>query len=267
LLGCAAALAAGLWGASAAFAAAGTLTLAVQPILSEQRTQEAYRPLCDFISEITSMPCEVRTAPNFLTYWQTTYKGSFDLFLDAAHFTDYRAQKLNYSVLAKVPDKVSYTLVVRDDRLVFDASELIGKTIATLGPPSIGAARLEAMFPNPTRQPIIVEVASAEEGLQQLIAGEVAAAILPSPLISQQMAAGAGIAVVTITPQIPHIALSASPNVDADVRKRISDALVGANRTPRGQAMLEAIGFPAFDPANAEIYAGQSDILKGTWGY
>jgi phosphonate transport system substrate-binding protein len=253
--------------AGTATAATDTLTLAVQPVLSEQNTQTAYRPLCQFISEVSGLGCEVRTVPNFLSYWQATYKGAYDLFFDAAHFTDYRAQKLAYDVLAKIPDGVSYTLIVREDNLAFDASELVGKSIATLGPPSIGAARLEALFPNPTRQPTIIEVASAEEGVKKVIDGEAAAAILPSPFISQQMAGGAPIAVVSVTPQIPHIALSASPEVDAAVRKRISDALLGASRSPRGQAMLEAIGFPGFDPADATIYAGQSDILRSTWGY
>jgi len=177
-----------------AASAADKCVLGVQPILSAQQTKKAFQPLADYLGKAISKKCVVRTSPNFLAYWDYIRKGGvFDLVLDAAHFTDYRAEKQGYEILAKVPDTVSYSLIVSDQNPVFDASELTAKRIATLGIPSIGAARLNALFPNPARQPLTIEIESTELGFQLLLAGKVAAAILPTPLVSQQMAQGAAL--------------------------------------------------------------------------
>ena len=248
--------------------AADEWVLGVQPILGEQQTKKAFQPLADYLGKIASKKIVVRTSPNFLAYWDSVRKGGvFDLVLDAAHFTDYRAQKQGYEILAKIPDTVSNSLVVSDQNLVIDASELIAKRIATLGVPSIGAARLNALFPNPARQPLTVEVESAEMGIKLLLTGKVTAAMLPTPVVSQQMAQGGGISVVLTTEPIPHIALSASPRIPAAIRSQMRQALLDAEKSPEGREMLKAIGFERFEPATPAVYAGQSRTLKDYWGF
>lgn len=246
----------------------GDLVLIIQPILTEEQTQRAYQPLADYLSKITGKRCVIRTLPNFLAYWEIARQDSgYHLVLDAAHFTDYRVQKMGFKVLAKIPDTVSYSLIVGAGALVIDPIELVGRTVATPGAPSIGAARLNAMFPNPVRQPIILDSGTAEEGIQMVLKNKAQAAIVPTPLVSQQMAQGGGISVVTTTEPIPHIALSASPKLEADVREKIRAAMVNATNTEDGKKMLKGINFERFDPANEQIYTGQSNILKEYWGY
>lgn len=244
------------------------LVLLVQPILSAEQTIKAFMPLCRYLGAVAARSCRVQVMPNFLSYWDLVRRNDgVDIVIDAAHFTDYRAQKFAFDVLAKIPDTVSYSLVVAEDKLIFDPTELTGKRIATLGPPSIGAARLAGMFPNPVRQPIIIEVDSAEEGMRRLLSGKVEAAILPTPIVSRQMAQGGGVAVVMTTEPIPHIALSVSPKIEPRLRKQFRDALLTADDTEAGRAMLKDIGFPRFDPANPALYAGQANILREYWGY
>lgn len=244
------------------------LLLAIQPVLSEDQTKRSFAPLAEYIAKATGKKCRIYTRPNFMAYWDTMRRGGeYNLAFDAAHFTDYRIAKLGYTVLAKIPDTVSYSLIVLDSNPTFDPAELVGKRIATLGTPSIGAARLNAMFPNPVRQPITVEVENAEMGMQLLLSAKVDAAILPTPIVSQRMAQGGGISVVMTTEAIPHIALSAAPSVSVATREQIRRALLDATKTEDGREMLRKIGFERFDPATASIYAGQSNILKQYWGF
>ena len=246
----------------------GDLVFIIQPILNEEQTRKAYQPLADYLGKIAGKRVVIRTLPNFVAYWETMrLVNAYDLVLDAAHFTDYRIQKLGFKVLAKIPDTVSYSLIVGSGTLVIDPIELIGKTVATPGAPSVGAARLNAMYPNPVRQPVIVDSGTAEEGIQMLVKNKVQAAIVPTPLVSQQMAQGGGISVVVTTDPIPHIALSAAPRLNADVRDKIRAALVSASNTEDGKKMLKDINFERFDPANDKIYAGQGTLLKEYWGY
>lgn len=244
------------------------LRLAIQPVLSEAATRTAFAPLANYLQTVTGKKVVIKTMPNFLSYWDLVRKPEqYDLSLDAAHFTDYRADKGEFEVLAKIPDFVSYSIVVRQENLVFEPSELTAKSIATLGAPSIGAARLSAMFPNPMRQPAMIEVSSSEIGMQKLLAGEVFAAILPTPIVSQYMGNNAPLSVVSTTEPIPHIALCASLKLDAATRDKIRVALLNAGNTEDGKKMLNGIGFPKFDPASKNIYQGQAQILKQYWGY
>ncbi len=246
----------------------GDLVFIIQPILNEEQTRKAYQPLADYLGKIAGKRVVIRTLPNFVAYWETMrLVNAYDLVLDAAHFTDYRIQKLGFKVLAKIPDTVSYSLIVGSGALVIDPIELIGKTVATPGAPSVGAARLNAMYPNPVRQPVIVDSGTAEEGIQMLVKNKVQAAIVPTPLVSQQMAQGGGISVVATTDPIPHIALSAAPRLNAEIREKIRAALVNAPNTEDGKKMLKDINFERFDPANEKIYAGQGTLLKEYWGY
>ncbi len=246
----------------------GDIVFVIQPILSEEQTKRAFQPLADYLSKASGKRVVIRTLPNFLAYWEVVRQDSgYHLVLDAAHFTDYRAQKLGFKVLAKLPDTVSYSLIVNSGALVIDPTELVGKTVATTGAPSIGAARLNAMYPNPVRQPIIVDSGTAEEGVEMVVKNKVQAAIVPTPLVSQRMAQGGGISVVTTTEPIPHIAFSASPKLDAGTREKIRNALVNASKTEDGRKMLKDVNFERFDPATEQIYAGQGNILKEYWGY
>lgn len=244
------------------------ILLAVQPVLTEQETRRVFQPLADFISMVTGKRCVIGTRPNFLAYWDTVRKGeSYDLVLDEAHFTDYRVRKLGYEILVKAPDTVTYTLISRNNNPVVDPAELVGRRIATLGMPSIGAARLTALFPNPLRQPMPIEVESAGSGLELLLAGRVDAAILPTPVVNREMSRNKQIRVVMTTEPIPNVALSASPRLDPALRERIRRALLEADNNSAGREMLARVGFRRFDPATPAIYAGHANVLKEYWGF
>jgi len=246
----------------------GALILAILPVRSEAATRAAYQPLADYIGRVTGRKCVLLTHPTFFSYWSTVRQGKgYDLALDEAHFTDYRLQKLGFSVLVKLPDMVTYSLVMAGRKRVPDPAHLVGRRIATLGIPSVGAARLNALFPNPSRQPITVEVDNLEQGMKMLLDGKVAAAILPTPFVNQQIAGGSRVRVVLLTEPIPNSALSVGPGVDAGTRDALRKALLDAGKSDAGVRMLRSLGVERLDPATPAIYAGQSRILAEYWGY
>lgn len=253
-----------LLGAPAAPAQAAEYRLIIQPILPARHLIEAYQPLARYLSDATGHSIEIVASTNFLAYWEAMRRGDhYDLLLDAAHFTDYRVKRLGYSVVAKLPDTVSYTLVTRDDVLLFDAEEMIGKTLATVPSPSLGGVRLSQLYPNPSRQPVMIEVSDFEAALERVLSGKATGALVPSPLISGDTRFNT----VLTTEPIPHMALSVSGQVDARTRAAIRDAMVSAQRTPEGQRLLRALNFTAFEPADAAMYDGYGTLLEEMWGY
>jgi hypothetical protein len=244
------------------------LVLGIAPLLSETETRAQFQPLCDYLADITHLPCRVGTRPNFITYWETIRQGKdYNLVLDEAHFTDYRTQKMKFTVLAKIPDTVTYSLIIPRTTKLDDPARLAGRRIATLGIPSMGAAQLNGLFTKPSKQPIPVEVDNAAAGFALLRDGKVAAAILPTPLVREEIVRGAPFRVLLSTAPLPHMGFSAAPEIGTELRQILRQALLNAHKTDAGRAMLARLGLERFDPANATVYAGQGRILKEYWGY
>jgi len=243
---------------------AATYTFVVQPILPPDRTIKAFTPLTDYLSKQTGHTIKLVTSLNFLSYWQNMKKpGKYDFILDAAHLTDYRLKRMNFKVLAKRADAVSYTLVTGEEAAIIEPEELIGKSLATIGSPSLGMLRLEEMFPNPLRQPVIIEVDNSLDSIKKVIDGKALAAIVPTPMVG----GFPELLTIVTTEQVPHTAVSAAPNVPADVRTAVRKALLEADKTDSGKKMLDEINFSSFEKTNASTYEGFAGLLEGVWGY
>ena len=252
----------------AASAARGAdINFTVQPIIDRAATQKAYQPLADFIAKSTGKSVEFKTSYDYADYWLAMKNGkSYNLILDAPFYTDWRIKNQDYVPLVKVPGVVSYSLVSLSSAGIFDPAELIGKRIASLIPPAPGGLVMAKMFPHPARQPFIMPVRSSERALELLLTGKADAAMVPTPLAAQAMSQGKEISTVATSDQTPHITLSAAPSIDAATRDKIKQALLEADKTPAGQAMLKHIGFEGFEPTSAEIYHGYSKYLDQEWG-
>lgn len=238
------------------------LRLVIQPIQSEQKTREIFQPLADYMQHITGQPVILITYPNYISYWSETQKpNSYDIAFDAAHFIDYRDKNMDFTVLAKQPGIISISLIVPEDDLIFDPEELIGKKIATPGPPSIAAVRIDELFENPVRLPTIIEGTDSGHIMSLLLAGEVDAAMLPTPLVSAQMAGDGGISLVLTTDSTPGMAISVSPNVSAEIREKLAKGLIEAEKTPEGKKMLDGTKLNPFEKTSNQEYFGFSELL------
>ncbi len=249
---------------ASAAASAAEYNVAIQPVLPRAQIEQNYQPLMDYLSATTGHTFKVKSYHNFLTYWARMQKArDMHFVLDGAHFTDYRVKRKNYRVLAKFPDTVSFTVVTGEDSFVFDMDELISKRIATMASPGMGAVRLIGMFPNPVRLPFYVEANNAVDAVNKVLDGKVDAAIIPSPMVGNYE----GLNTVVSTEPVPHMALSASPNVPESVAQAVRQALVDAKNTPAGQQMLAQMNIEYFEHADEQMYAGYAQLLEGTFGY
>lgn len=242
------------------------LVLLAQSLPRDERAVDSYAALAQYIQSITGRPCALQTLPTFPAYWETVRRNDYDLALDAPHFTDYRVHKFGFSVLAKLPDTAGYSLLAREAEAPTDPEQLVGRRIASLGLLSIGAGRLNAMFPNPMRQPVPLEAASADQAIDLLLQRRVEAAFVPTAAVAARLQGG-GIAVVLTTEPMTRLMLSASPRLPVDLRERIREGLLHADQTEAGRAMLRVLRIERFEPATTESFANQRNALKRYWGY
>ena len=203
---------------------AAEYTLAIQPILPQKELKKRFQPLADYLSQETGQTITITTQRNFLFYWTKMRKNKkgFDLVLDAAHFTDYRIKTQGYTVLAKLPDTVSFSIVTSEDNFILDEEELISQRVATMPSPSLGALRLEELFPNPMRTPIYIWERNTTVAVEKIISKKIDAAIIPTRLASTYD----NLNIVLTTEPVPHMGLSASPDVPAEITEKIRQALM-----------------------------------------
>ena len=238
--------------------------LSVQPVLPAKQIELNYQPLAKYLSEKTGHEFVVTPYRDFLSYWVKMKRGKdMHFILDAAHFTDFRNQRKGYKTLAKFPNTVSFTVVTSEDNFVFDMEELISKRIATMPSPSLGAVRLNEMFPNPVRLPFFIQVSNSVDAVNKVLDGSVDAAIIPSPLVNNFDNLNS----VISTDPVPHMALSASPEVPEAVRLAVKKALLEASGTAEGKQMLSDMNIEEFQDADQDVYAGYAELLEGVFGY
>jgi ABC-type phosphate/phosphonate transport system substrate-binding protein len=242
------------------------LVLLIQPLPRDERSAATYQPLAQYLEALTGRRCVVQTPPNFPAYWDVLRRNNYDLAFDGPHFTDYRSNKFGFSALVKTPDSVSYSLIVRESARLHDPLQLIGRRIASLGMLSSGATRLNAMYPSAARQPVLVEVQSADGGIELLLDKRVEAAFLPTTVVSERLQRG-GISVILTTEPMARLVLSVSPRMGNDVKEKIRDGLLQATSTDAGRAMLRSVGLERFEPVTPESFANQRNVLKSYWGY
>lgn len=243
------------------------IRFAVQPIMGIEATRKAYQPLADYIAEATGKSVELITSNSYTEYWSRMKSGKdFNLILDAPFYTDYRIKQQGHVPLVKVPGMISNSVVTRSDAGILDISELIGKKVAAITPPSPSSLILQRLFPNASRQPFLMAAKSSEHAIDMVMKGEAVAAIVPTPLAGQAMSQGIDLFTVETTEPIPHIAFTAGPDIDAVTREKIIRALLDAKDNPKGQEILQLIGFQdGFDAASPQMYAGYSDYLNQLW--
>ncbi|ANJ67198.1 hypothetical protein A9404_07190 [Halothiobacillus diazotrophicus] len=259
-----AALLSGLFFSLLASGAEAALKFAIPPFLPQAEEEHVFAPLVEHLSKQIGTPMEIVTFPNFLAFWQATRTGSpFDIALDSAPVSDFRVQRQHWHIIAKLNGTVTQSLVTGPKEVILDPAELINKKIAVQPTPSVSALTLYQLFPNPVQQPILVFKDSNREAAEAALSGEVAAAIIPTPI-----AAGyPSLNLVTTTKPIPFLAVSVSPDVPASVVSALRKALIDLDTTPQGKELLKQSQLRAFETANDREYAGDSKLLEGTFGY
>jgi len=239
------------------------LSLAVNLGLSPTQAAERYQPLLNYLGKVTGQQIRLHAFPNAFAHWESMRRHGFDMMLDNPAFTAYRVSKMNYTVIGKLPDVLSFTLVTNVAEMMFEPEELIGHKVASLPSPSITALRLNEIYANPMRQPNFLNVTTHAEALNMVIKGRVDGAMVPSGMVTNLQ----NLNPIYTTRQIPAPGFSVSSRVNPQLREKIRQALLQAHTSEAGRDMLGALNVPSFEAASNATYAGMERMLEGLFGY
>lgn len=242
---------------------AETLTLSISLGLSPKQAVQQYRPLIRYLEKATGRQIRLEANINPLAHWERMRRDDYDLVIDNPAFTAYRTARMNYTVIGKLPDVLSFTLVSSADEMMFDPSEMIGRPLATVASPAISSLRLKEIYPNPMQQPAYIEVNTHREAIEMVERGRAVGAMVPTALVGEYRQMNT----VYTTDQLPAPGFSVSPKVSPAMRSAIREALLNAHKTAAGRSMLESLNVPRFEVADNAVYEGMDSLLEGMFGY
>lgn len=224
-----------------------------------------FQPIAAYLTRVTGHPIVFRPATNWLTYSQDVATGKYGLVFDGPHFTSWRDHYLGDAPLVRLPGLSSYAVVTRRNEQVTKLTQLTGRSVCANSPPSLATLLLLGKFSDVSRQPFLVVVRSWAQGLHGLMTNRCDAAIVPmARLQSLPKAQAAGVRVLYRTKAYPSRAISAGPQIPADIQARIRAALLSPVGERVTQPLRRAHGARLFVPANRHEYAGLSHLLANT---
>ncbi|MCF6225945.1 MAG: phosphate/phosphite/phosphonate ABC transporter substrate-binding protein [Xanthomonadales bacterium] len=240
------------------------LTLMVQPSYPQERAAEVYAPLIEYLNATSGHTITLKSPRDFQQHWLSVRNGDTpDLVLEDAPITDYRIQNQGYTPLVRVKEEVSYSILTgsayADDQL----DQFVGRVISTLAAPSLGYLVLLDAFPNPFSQPVITSNAATWlDGVEMTFSMEADAAVAPFWLVEQYQ----NLHPVYTSKSFPGLTLSASANVNDEVKAAITQALLKLHEDEKAFSALHEINATEIIAADAADYVGYKKMLGQLYG-
>jgi hypothetical protein len=246
-------------------AAPASIKFAIEPNYSQEQAAEVYGPFLNYLSTATKLKFELVTFKDYNTYWrEMREQKGWDLTFDEAHFTDYRIQRMKFEPLVRTAEGGAYVLATSDDVGAGNTDALLAEKLMTMSAPSLGYALLLEYYPNPMQQPDVrTNSASWNDTVDAIFAEEARGAMIPSSL----MALYPNLVEVVRTREYAGPAISASPKLSADVKAKITEALLKMHENEDAFAALSELRMTQFVKATPADYSGAEKILRNFYGY
>jgi ABC-type phosphate/phosphonate transport system substrate-binding protein len=255
-------------GATRDVAAAGdTIVFSAPPRENEEDARRMFEPVAEYLSKALGKRVTYQYPGTWGVYRSEMLRGSYDLVFDGPHFNGYRADKLNHTILVKIPEVHEFVVITKGDAKYSAARELAGRAVCTHAPPNLGALVLLGQFDNPARQPLIVSTDGWKNIHDGVASGRCVAGVLPLANLRKFDTAGA-MKVVYKSRPMPNQAFSASPRLTTEDQAKIAQALLAPQAAEPTARLRDAykVG-PGFAATNNQEYAGLAEFLRNEWGY
>jgi ABC-type phosphate/phosphonate transport system substrate-binding protein len=244
---------------------AAEYTVRIEPTNPPDRIVEIYAPMMAYLKQATGADFKIEASKNYHNYWRDVLSGvKTDFAFDEAHLASYRIQHAKFEPLVHAAEPTSYTLVSNIDIDKKGVNGLVGHKIVSMSAPSLGYAILLEFYPNPVLQPDIVSTATSwQDATDRVFGGEADAAMIPTGLKDQYP----NLIPVKTSREFAGRCLSASPDVPADIKEKVKDALLKLDPDSDAAKLLFELGVTKFVPATAAEYANAEQTLKNFIGY
>lgn len=248
------------------------LILTAPPRESPERGAEMYGPLAQLLTSQLGVTVVYHHPRDWIEYAQSMRKDKFDIVFDGPHFAAWRMKHLAHRPVAKLPGKLSFVVVARqDDKEQTRLRDLINGPVCGLASPNLGTMSMLAQFKNPIIQPDLYEVADVASAQKMVQSGKCRSAVFQdkflfkmSPQEKQQLK------VIYASESYPDQTITVSKRVTDRQRAVLAETLARPSGLAATQVLLTQYAKQSmrFEPAQSSEYAGMEGLLEGAlWGW
>lgn len=234
------------------------------PRESVERGNEIYRPIADFLSNVTGEKFIYRHPQNWTDYSRGMQNEEYDLVFDGPHFVSWRIQNIKHDVILKLPQLMIWRVIAsKNDSSIQTLDDLVGKTVCAPKSPNFGMLTMMSHFPNPDREPIHVVTKGWKDGYKGVVDGKCQAAVLPKTNHKKFDPKQEQTRSIHNHLPYPNQAITAGTDITPDLKSKVIEALL----SEEGQQALSNLrdrftrGAELVSAENEE-YEGISMVLK-----
>lgn len=238
----------------------GPLELLVNPEYPPAQARLVFQPLVDYLNDVTGLEITLAVDRNFHRYWLNARRNEAPpLVLEDAHMAAWRMINFDYRPLVASATPKTFSLLTTGALADDSLDDFIGRRISSLPSPSLGYLVLADWFDNPLQQPLILSTATSWlDAVEMVFSAEVDAAIAPNNLVARYP----NLYPVETSSEFPGLTLSVSPDVPADVRQTLIDAMTALHEDETHHAALFELDIDRFVAVDPESYEGLEEWLS-----
>lgn len=238
----------------------GPLELLINPVYPPEQARLVYQPLVDYLNDSTGLEITLTVDRNFHRYWLNARRNEAPpLILEDAHMAAWRMVNFDYRPMVAPASPTTFSLLTTGAFADDSLNDFVGRRISSLPSPSLGYLVLADWFDNPLQQPLILSTATSWlDAVEMVFSAEADAAIAPNNLVARYP----NLYPVETSPEVPGLTLSASPDLPADVRQALIDAMIALHEDETHHAALFELDIDRFDSVDPESYEGLEDWLS-----
>ncbi len=246
-------------------AAPETFVLQGHPIFTPDQAELVYRPLVNYLNDVTPYRFDLLISRDFHRYWLDVRRGETpDLVLEEAHLTAFRMQRDDYVPLVKAVEPMTYSLMASPTYADGSLQDFVGKPVSSMPSPSLGYLVLSRWYENPMQQPIIQSNAGSWlDAIEIVFSMEADAAMAPRNLAERYV----NLETIATSQEFPGLTLSASPAVPEAIQREIQEALLGLHEDDDHFAAVHELDIGQFVEAEPQEYEGLENMLREVTGF
>lgn len=228
--------------------------------------ERVYKPVAEFLSEVTEQEFVYEYPDNPLSYWQDLQQDKYDIVFDESHFTSWMILNHQHLPLVKVSGALIYVYYIDSGNEELSTLEdLAGGTVCGQSPPNQGTLALFEQFDNPFRIPHLVPFEGWERIYEAVGQRECTAGIAPLQLFDQLN--NGEMHPLYMTRPVPNQTFAAGRRLSPQLKSRITAALLSEAGHQATAPLRDLYNIAGFERAFEVEYIGHDKVLTDNYRF
>lgn len=248
------------------------LKFGVHPLYNPQKIVEIFGPICDLMTQKTSVKCILEPSKDY-SHYNNQIKEKYYDFSSPNPFQTLKSIDYGYEVFGKWSNDELFKgiILVQKDSGISEISQLKGKKISFPASTALAAAMMpqydlaeKNLYPGKDYSPMYV--GSQDSSILAVLNKSVDAGVTWYPpwfhLTEKKPELLEKLKILHETPSLPNNGLVMRSNLEPRIKKEIRQFFLTLKDSAEGQALLKKAGMNSFDPANLKTYEPVKQFIK-----